>query len=261
MFLLKKFVSRLFFPIPLCLEVLAIGLLLLWFTRKQRLGRILATISGSLLFFFSYGPTAELLLKPLEHVYSPHLLHGALPNVKPQPKPKWIVVLGAGHSVDPSLPVNSQLNDMGLARLVEAIRLYKLIPESRLLLSGGGRSGKTSNAEIMRDVAQMLGVPREDMVVETKSRDTEQEAKLIKPMIKEDPFVLVTSASHVPRSIALFKKLGMNPVAAPAGHWTRKKRDLARHTIRAPSAHELRKSERAVYEYMGLIYSKLTRKI
>ncbi|MGB9488546.1 MAG: hypothetical protein WCD04_20825 [Terriglobia bacterium] len=53
MIVLKKIFSRLFSPIPLCIEVLLAGLLLLWFTRKQKAGRIVVTFAAVLLLLFS----------------------------------------------------------------------------------------------------------------------------------------------------------------------------------------------------------------
>src|SRR5208337_611538 len=69
MIVLKKIFSRLFFPIPLCLEVLLFGLLLLWFTRKQKAGRIVVTLAGALLFLFSSHFFSIVLLTPLESRY------------------------------------------------------------------------------------------------------------------------------------------------------------------------------------------------
>ena len=69
MFLLKKIFSRFLFPIPLCLEVLSIGLLLLWFTRKQKTGKTVVTLAGALLFLFASPFFSDMLLKPLESRY------------------------------------------------------------------------------------------------------------------------------------------------------------------------------------------------
>ena len=52
-------------------------------------------------------------------------------------------------------------------------------------------------------VAQALGVAQQDMVLESESRDTEESAKAVAPIVQKDPFLLVTSASHMPRSMAM----------------------------------------------------------
>ena len=73
----------------------------------------------------------------------------------------------------------------------------------------------------MAAVAREMGIPERDIILETKSRDTKDEAMFIKPIVGNEPFVLVTTASHIPRSMALFKKLGMDPIPSPVGHRVR----------------------------------------
>lgn len=69
MFLLKKIVAPLFFPVSLCLELLLLGLFLLWFTRKQKTGKIIVSIGVILLGTLSYGAVSDILLQPLEYKY------------------------------------------------------------------------------------------------------------------------------------------------------------------------------------------------
>ena len=70
----------------------------------------------------------------------------------------------------------------------------------------------------MARVALIMGVNPPDIILESASRDTEEQARLIKPMVGREKFFLVTSASHLPRAMAMFHKLGLEPVAAPVGH-------------------------------------------
>ena len=88
-------------------------------------------------------------------------------------------------------------------------------------MSGGGAFDPVYEAEVMARVAREMGIPESDIILETKSIDTKDEARFIKPIVGNEPFVLVTTASHMPRSIALFKKLGMDPIPSPIGHSVR----------------------------------------
>ena len=66
MFLFKKIVAPLFFPVPLCLEILLLGLLLLWFTRKQKAGKIIVSIGVGLIILVttaSHMPRSMALFK------------------------------------------------------------------------------------------------------------------------------------------------------------------------------------------------------
>ncbi|MBW1698681.1 MAG: envelope biogenesis factor ElyC [Deltaproteobacteria bacterium] len=254
MFLLKKIAAPLFLPVSLCLELLLAGLVLLWFTRRQKAGKILVLMGVILLAALSYSPLPETLLRPLEYRYPPVLKIDSAQNIKQDIK--WVVVLGGGHTSNPKLPSTSQLSYASIARLVEGIRLYRKLPGSRLILSGGNPFGPVSNARVLADVAMAVGVDRQNLVLEPASKDTKDEAMLIQKIVGDDRFFLVTSASHMPRSMALFKKRGMHPLPAPAGHLVKdsKKRHPGRFF---PWTANLAKAERAFHEYLGLAWAKL----
>jgi uncharacterized SAM-binding protein YcdF (DUF218 family) len=60
----------------------------------------------------------------------------------------------------------------------------------------------------------------------------------------------------MPRAVALFERLGMEPIPAPTDFWIKKRQGLSPGMF-FPSADGLRKAERAFYEYMGVVWSKL----
>ncbi len=71
MFLFKKIVAQFFMPVALCLEILVLGLVFLWSTRRQRLGKTLVTLGTALLALFGYQATTDWMLRPLEEKYPP----------------------------------------------------------------------------------------------------------------------------------------------------------------------------------------------
>jgi len=249
MFLLKKIVAPLFSPVPICLEILLLGLFLLWFTRKQKIGKIIVSIGVILLATLSYGVISDILVKPLEYKHPP------LRNVHTVTDVKWVVVLGGGHTSDPKLPATGQISGESLARLVEGIRIHNILPKSKLILSGGGFD-PVPNANVMANVALALGVDGRALVLESVSRDTKDEAQLIQKIVGDNSFILVTSASHMPRSIALFEKRGMRPIPAPTDYWVKKRQRIS-PGIFFPNADNLRKAEKAFHEYLGLAWAKL----
>jgi uncharacterized SAM-binding protein YcdF (DUF218 family) len=250
MFLLKKIVSRFLFPLPLSLEIIFVGLYLLWFTRKQRLGKVLVTFGTLLLTGLSYFFTANGILRPLEHRY-PALVMASHVEI---PTPCFIAVLGGYANYDPRVPVTSRISPDQMARLAEGLRLHRELPGSRLILSGNAGS-----AEGMSMVAQALDVSPQDIILLSQPRDTEDEARHIAPLVGRSLFILVTSASHMPRAVALFTKLGLQPLPAPTDYLA------PQHAIESdnifPSAFELYKSQTAVYEYLGLAWARLRAKI
>ena len=70
MFVLKGLASAVLFPVALVLEITVLGLLLLWFTRRQRVGKVLITVGAVTLALLSIGFVADLLLAPLEGRYA-----------------------------------------------------------------------------------------------------------------------------------------------------------------------------------------------
>ena len=108
----------------------------------------------------------------------------------------------------------------------------------------------------MSRVAGKIGIPENDIILESKSKDTKDQAKLIKSIVGNEQFVLVTSASHMPRSMAMFKKLGMNPIPSPIGHLVSEGQGLNPHSF-FPSTGNLYKAQLAIHEYLGLTWSKL----
>jgi uncharacterized SAM-binding protein YcdF (DUF218 family) len=258
MFILKKILAQFMSPASLSLGISLIGLLLLVFTKRQRVGKVFVSIGLFLMLLFSYSVIPNYLLRPLEGKYDPYYIQ--LPNKSfesegMQPV-KFVVVLGGGHISDPKLPITSQIGEESLVRLIEGIRIYKKYSRVKLILSGGRGFDPIPNADVMAHVAKELGVDENDIILESQSKDTKDEAQLIKPLVGNDHFILVTSASHMPRSIALFKKLGMNPIPAPTGYLVIRKQGLSPSSF-FPGAGNLRKAEAGFHEYLGIAWAKL----
>lgn len=247
MFLFKKLFAPLLFPMPLTLALLFLGLLLLWWRRRERLARILLTVGVLLLYLLSCRGVADRIILPLERAYPPR---------PPVTDVAHVVVLGGGHVCNADLPTSSQINAATLVRLVEGIRRQRQIPGAQLVLSGGRGMGPLSNAEIMATVARDLGVDPTTMILETESRDTKDEARLLRPILGTAPFLLVTSASHLPRAMRLFEAQGMQPLPVPTRHLARGRLGFSWGKF-WPEATQLRKSERAIYEYLGLAWARL----
>ena len=118
MFILKKIISGFLFPLPLSLLLSFLGLYLLWFTNKQKVGKILVSVGLVILILFSYGVIANKLLRPLERQYETFEINRSLATQETGDKSeiKYIVVLGGGHTSDPELPLISQLGISSLVR-------------------------------------------------------------------------------------------------------------------------------------------------
>lgn len=252
MFLLKKIISAMISPLAVCLGIQLVGLYMLWFTSKQRHGLVLVTIGILIMGFMSFQPIPNAILGFLEHQNSAILMVAASKDAQGEFDhfPKWVVVLSGGINPDSSLPANSQLSSASLARLVEAIRIKEMHAETKLI----------ADSEIMVKVANNLGVTLKDIVLVSAGMDTKEQARQVKSIVGSDLHFLVTSASHMSRALALFRKLGMSPIPAPADFWIKRKKRIVPGMF-FPSATSLRKLEIALHEYFGIIWAKIRNQI
>jgi len=151
MFLLKKIISPFFMPVSAFLALALLGLIFLWFTRRQKTGKVLLTISTVFLGLLSYGAVSDMLARPLEEKYPPISDFQSLKGVK------WIVVLAGGSTVDRTLPLSTYLAEASLVRLSEGIRIHNKLTQTRLVFTGGsGFKGFTPEAEVLADTAMAL---------------------------------------------------------------------------------------------------------
>ena len=129
----------------------------------------------------------------------------------------YIVVLGGGYTWDPNWAPSSNLINNSLPRLNEGIRLWLANPGSKMIFTGAAaKTNPVSTAEAGARVAESLGVPRSAIITLDSPKDTEEEAAAVKQAIGDVPFLLVTSASHLPRAMIFFEKQGLHPLPAPA---------------------------------------------
>lgn len=255
MYIIKKMLGSVLMPLPFCLLISLLGLFFIWRGKKALTGKILTTLGLIGLTVMSYNPVSRILNTPLNCKYEAYgPIH--LEKTETEPKAKYVVVLAGGHKSDPNLPATSQLSGHSLIRLVEGVRILRQNAGAILILSGGGTAEPVPEARVMAQVARFLGVPEDRMIIESASNDTKDQARLIKPIVGTSPFVLVTSANHLPRSMALFQNLGMRPIPGPAGTTSRVKSPFSPQDI-FPSVSALEDTTEALHEYLGLLWGTL----
>ncbi len=256
MFLLRKFIVVLLFPASICAGLLISGLALVLFTRRQKLGKVLLSAGVLLFALATQGAVGDALLGPLESQYP--VLHDPLGGAggEARMRPKWIVALGGGYISDPGLPVTSRHSGASLYRLIEAIRLQRMVPGAKLIMSGGKPYGGTAEGRGMEVLALALGVDPSALLAEERSLNTHDQAVFIGRIVGKDSFILVTSASHMPRAMGMFRKEGMNPIPAPTDHRVAESNSpwIFRYV---PSAGALKNTRRAVYEFLGLAWARM----
>lgn len=244
MFLIKKLIAHFVMPVPLAVLLVMLGGLLL--LRKRQIGRWFVGAGVMVVFLSSWGPVGNALIAPLERHHAPVM------DARDYSGVTAVVVLGTGYRSRAELPVTSQLNDTAVVRLMEGVRLYRQLPDARLVLTGGSSSDDSEGAAHgYAKAARALGVPEEDIIILDNPWDTGQEALAVRQNLGEQQVILVTSASHMPRAVRLFQTAGLTPIAAPTRHRSLETEQGLTYWV--PSAEHLRKTERALYEYMGMV--------
>ncbi len=248
LFALKKIIGGLLLPLPLLLMIMAAGLLLLWFTRWHKSAKVLLSLSWLLLLLLSLQPVADRLLLPLESRYP--TWNGATPVT-------YIVVLGGGYTWNPDWAPGSNLIGNSLPRVTEGVRQWRRYPQAKMIFTGAAAGNNPrSNAAVAAGVAESLGIPHQAIITLDAPKDTGEEAQAVKQIVGHQPFLLVTSANHLPRAMGFFHHAGLTPIPAPANQLAVTS-PLNSWERALPSPLWLSHSERAIYETLGQIWQQL----
>ncbi|MDA0269016.1 MAG: YdcF family protein [Cyanobacteria bacterium] len=256
---LSKLLPLLIYPLGLSCGLIVVALVLLWRRRTRWAMGAIATALAVLLMG-SNAWVATRLTQTLEWQ-----------NLPPQPVPKAeaIVVLGGStrSAIYPRPWVD--LNEAG-DRILHGIRLYQGGKAPLLVFSGGRiawRGGGDPESADMAKIATAWGVPAQAIAQDTTSLNTHQNAVNVKALLDErglNRILLVTSAMHMPRALAIFRHQGMEVIAAPTDFLvsvqTVEEISGSRQGVMLsllPDASNLFQVSRALKEYLGLLVYRL----
>ncbi len=241
-FLVKKVASEVLGPLSIGLITASVGLIALYVGRLQ-IAKPLLTLSFLWIALVSYGPVSDMLVKPLEQKF-PALIETPV-------EVNYILVLGNGHHSDASLPITTQVSSTALIRLSEGIRHYYRLPDAKLVVSGySGVNDPNSHAVMQKKAAIALGLEADDILMFDEAQDTVEEAEAMKNLVGTEPFILVTSATHMPRAYKIFTSLGLNPIAAPTDYHAVGESEW----LHMPRGDSLKGSDKAFHEFYGLTW-------
>ncbi len=188
---------------------------LLWCARCRRGAAQLAAAAGAAYCAIVFLPLGTWLLLPLE---------GRFPPAPPPARVDGVIVLGG--AIEPRISAargQTQINESG-ERLLALVELARLYPEARLVFTGG--SGRLVDPDLREaDYAvrlmERLGLPRDRVIYERDSRDTAENAVMTKANVNpraSETWLLVTSASHMPRAVGVFRRAGWTVVPWPVDY-------------------------------------------
>ncbi len=237
--------------------VLALGVLGFWGS-SQRLRRIALSMLWSgmaVLGMLGFSALPDALLRPLENQYG-------VPTEQEIKQHVGMIVLG-GATQHPSVFTARREVPLGESaeRMSTPVGLMLQHPHLKLVFSGGeGRllTTGTSEAELAQAFYLAQGVDMSRVTLEGGSRTTRENAQQVARVLGQrckEPWLLVTSAWHMPRSMAEFEAVGCDVTAYPVDFRTGHSTSLTEYSL----AHGLVRWQTALHEWLGLWVYGMTR--
>ncbi|WP_419764127.1 MAG: YdcF family protein [Arcobacter sp.] len=227
-FSLKKFISFFLEPFTFGFLILLLAFIFLFFNSYKK-AKVFLFIGLMYFFLVSSSIFSNLLMSPLENKYKNQ-------EDIDISKIEYILLLGGDFK----------------ARFDEVVKLSKEIQDAKIITSGYEGSRIIPEAIEARDRLISYGITNNRIIIQEKPKDTIEEAISIKKLLKDKPFILVTSASHMPRAMEIFKQQGLNPIAMPTAFTIKENRPNSYLSIG-----NIKKVHMAVHEYLGLIWFKI----
>lgn len=253
MFIVAKFMAFLTQPLAWVAALLFLTLVLI--RRHPQAASRLGAAALVLLLLLGWEPLPDALLRHLEAQYPPmarqHIPADAV----------GVVVLGGAleSAYVWSVPTQSALND-GAERMTEAVALLRQQPQLKLLFTGGEGElfgGDLSEAERAKVFFASQGLDTQKLLFESASRTTYENAALSKRLPGVDAaqhWLLLTSASHMPRAMATFRQNGWNVSAYPVDFRAGKVTPWSQYTL----DRGVKKWRIGLHEVIGLLAYKLS---
>jgi uncharacterized SAM-binding protein YcdF (DUF218 family) len=255
MAILIKFIALPLYPLGLAITFLFVAIICLFF-KNVKASQILMFCSFGVLVLFSLPPITNLLGTTLEYQ-----VKEALP---PPGSDATIVVLGGGGV--PLVPPRKypEVNEAG-DRMLLGARLYKTGYGKRVVTTGGDVGTSffeyPSEAEENALVLQAIGVDSMAIIREHKARNTHEHPKYIAAILDSvgsgRTIILVTTASHMYRAVAVFKKYGGFTIYTAPTDYSTTRRVVSRSTDFFPNVSAFERSTEIVHEYYGILAYKL----
>lgn len=217
MFIVSKVLWLLAQPLSLIFFLLLAGFVVAA-AGFRRLQGLLSGLAAMLLFLTLFTSAGGVLLQILEdRIPRPTSLPADL---------SCIVILGGAFESEVNAGRGGIELNQAADRFVEGLRLAQAYPAARILVSGGdGSFSGTYNGDAQASITffSTFGVSQDRIVREDQSRNTFENAGNTKGLLEQlglTNCALVTSAFHMPRSVGLFRKLGVPVIPWPVDYRT-----------------------------------------
>jgi len=251
---LSKLLPLFVYPLGLASILLLLGLIIVW---KRPFSALFSM--GTALLVLLIASNAWISSQLVQSLEWQHLPEGELPQAEA------IILLG-GSTQAPIPPRQTvEMTEAG-DRVLYAAHLYQQEKAPLIIATGGQISwlGKEQpEASNMKQLLVKMGIPASDVIEETQARNTHDNAVYTKQILEENDIkksLLVTSASHMPRSMLTFQKQNIDVIAAPTDftitqqHWEQLQATPQSIVINfLPTVEHLDNTTKALKEYIGMV--------
>jgi uncharacterized SAM-binding protein YcdF (DUF218 family) len=255
LFILSKIFEFFAAPTHLALFVAGLGAALLYSPAKAW-GRRLTALGAVLLFAMAFGPFADMMSAPLETRFPP--------PPGDMPAPDGVIVLGGSVDEKLSAEVGRIVFTESAQRLTAPLELLQRYPKARLVFTGGSGTfagpGVTEAATV-KEFWREIGLDRGEALYEDRARNTVENAQFTRDLVKPKPgerWLLVTSATHMPRSVGIFRKIGFPVIPYPVDYQTSGR--LWDWQMPHSTARNFRLIDLSMHEWYGLLVNRLSGK-
>ena len=249
MFFLKKLVTPFILPPGLFILVLILSgvFFIFWYLRKIGIFNLAI---GLVFWIFCISPFSNFLMRSLESEF----------NIPESVKGDVLLLLGGG-IIDnvPDFSGYGIPTDRMVVRIVTTVRLQKNLNIPIIVSGGKANKNRSSEALIAKRFLIDLGVEEGKIVIEEKSRDTYENAKYVREICLRNDYknpILITSASHMKRSLLSFKKVGTDVMPYPSNFKSKNINAYGWHSY-LPRSSSLGNTSTAFHEYLGIFLYKL----
>lgn len=230
----------------------ALFALLPWWDGARKLGRVMCFLLATFLLAMAVLPLGEWALRPLENRY-------AVPQLPA--KVDGIVMLTGDESPTLSEDRGTPIAGNAAQRHLFMARLAKRYPKARMVVVGNtwpfrddAAKGAMTTRKVIEDIFRGIDIPLDRVEFESRSRTTRENASFAKDIVKPkegQTWLLLTSASHMPRAVSCFEKEGMKFIPVPTDYFTYP--ELLLGPRKPDAAGQIRLLNVAVHEYIGLL--------
>jgi len=271
---LSKLLPLFFYPLGLSSLLITIALAnLLWQSKRSRnasnSSRLISLFKKNRFASALIGIALVILLLSSNEIFSKWLVRSLEWQYLPSadiPQAEAIVILGGGTRPRIAPRPWYEVNEAG-DRILYGSWLYKQ-GKAPLIIVTGGRAewlgdGGNPESEDMAAIAEILGVPPSAIIQESQSFNTRDNAINTKQILVKrgiNKILLVTSALHMPRSMEIFRKVGVESIAVPTDFLSvqnENSKGLAAVLDLLPTVDALRNTTNAIKEYIGLLVYQL----